>query len=258
MIELFADLPPDHEFFQQYSFIAADDLPAYRQLVTPSARDGTLSRRDQQRLLSLPFMLITERHRLGLIDAAMQQRILDARHAFAAGLPESLKGAIAFFDEQRLNAAATIQDNILFGKLSHGHAYAEQTIGALIQDVVDGLGLREMVIEVGLNAPVGIGGARLSVMQRQKVALGRALVKQPDVLVVNEAVEAFDAQSQRRVLQSVLAECRGRTVFWVTNRLAAGRQFDQIIVMKDGKVAEQGSFESLESGGNLSRLLDVA
>jgi ABC-type multidrug transport system fused ATPase/permease subunit len=56
----------------------------------------------------------------------------------------------------------------------------------------------------------------------------------------------------------VLAECRGRTVFWVTNRLAAGRQFDQIIVMKDGKVAEQGSFESLESGGNLSRLLDVA
>jgi ABC-type multidrug transport system fused ATPase/permease subunit len=258
MIELFADLPPDHEFFQQYSFIAADDLPAYRQLVTPSARDGALSRRDQQRLLSLPFMLITERHRLGLIDAAMQQRILDARHAFAAGLPESLKGAIAFFDEERLNPAATIQDNILFGKLSHGHAYAEQTIGALIQDVVGELGLREMVIEVGLNAPVGIGGARLSFTQRQKVALGRALLKQPDVLVVNEAVEAFDAQSQRRVLQNVLAECRGRTVVWVTNRLAAGRQFDQIIVMKDGKVAEQGSFETLESGGNLSRLLDVA
>ncbi|MGH6620358.1 MAG: hypothetical protein ACREF6_12515, partial [Alphaproteobacteria bacterium] len=79
------------------------------------------------------------------------------------------------------------------------------------------------------------------------------------MLVVNEAVEAFDAQSQRRVLHNVLAESRGRAVIWVTNRLVAGREFDQIVVMKDGKVAEQGSFDKLAgSGGNLSRLLDVA
>jgi ABC-type multidrug transport system fused ATPase/permease subunit len=259
MIEMFADLPPDHEFFQQYSFIAADDLPAYRQLVTQAGRGAALSGQDSQRLLSLPFMLIVERHRLGLIDAAMQERILTARYAFAEGLPGSLKGAIAFFDERGYNGAATIQDNILFGKLAHGHAYAEQTIGTLIQTVVDDLGLREMIIEVGLNAPVGIGGARLSFMQRQKLALGRALLKRPDLLVVNEAAEVFDAQSQRRVLHNVLAESRGRSVIWVTNRLVAGREFDQIVVMKDGKVAEQGSFEKLAgSGGNLSRLLDVA
>ncbi|MGH6620425.1 MAG: ABC transporter transmembrane domain-containing protein [Alphaproteobacteria bacterium] len=258
-IELFADLPPDHEFFQQYSFIAAEDLPAYRQLVQQAARGTPLGHEDRQRLLSLPFMLITERHRLGLVGEAMQERILAARHAFAAGLPAGLKGAIAFFDEERYNGAATIQDNILFGKLAHGQAFAEQTIGGLIQDVVASLGLREMVIEVGLHAPVGIGGARLSFAQRQKVALGRALLKRPDMLVVNEAVEAFDAQSQRRVLHNVLAESRGRAVIWVTNRLVAGREFDQIVVMKDGKVAEQGSFDKLAGpGGNLSRLLDVA
>ena len=259
MIEIFADLPADHEFFQQYSFIASHDLPAYRQLVTQASRGMALSHEDRLRLLSLPFMLIAERHRLGLIDASMQERILAARHAFAEGLPAALKGAIAFFDEQSYNAAATIQDNILFGKLVHGQAYAEQTVGKLLQTVVDDLALRETIIEVGLHAPVGIGGARLSFMQRQKVALGRALLKRPDLLVVNEAVEVFDAQSQRRVLHNVLAECQGRIVVWVTNRLVAGREFDQIIVMKDGKVAEQGSFETLsEAGGNLSRLLDVA
>jgi putative ABC transport system ATP-binding protein len=259
MIELFADLPPDHEFFQQYSFIAAEDLPAYRQIVQQAARGADLDAGDRQRLLSLPFMLVTERHRLGLIDAAMQGRILAARHAFADGLPAALRNAVAFFDERRYNAAATIQDNILFGKLAHGQAYAEQTIGGLIQEVLADLGLRDTVIEVGIHAPVGIGGARLSFAQRQKVALGRALLKRPDMLVVNEAAEVFDAQTQRRVLHNVLTESRGRTVVWVTNRLVAGRAFDQIVVMKDGRVAEQGSFETLAApGGDLSHLLDVA
>jgi len=259
MIELFADLPPDHEFFQQYSFIAADDLTAYRAVVAQASRGAVLSPEDQQRLLSLPFMLIVERHRLGLIDRAMQERILVARHAFAAGLPDELKGAIAFFEDQRYNPAATIQDNILFGKLAHGQAFAEQTIGTLIQEVVEDLGLRAMIIEVGLHAPVGIGGARLSFAQRQKIALGRALLKRPDVLIVNEAIEVLDAQSQGRVLQNVLKESQDRTVIWVTNRLAAGREFDRIAVMKGGKVTETGSFDSLsEAGGNFARLLDVA
>lgn len=259
MIELFADLPPDHEFFEQYSFIAADDLPAYRATLAQAARGGTMSPEDERRLLSLPFMLIVERHRLGLIDPAMQERILVARHAFADDLPEDLQDAIAFFDEQTYNPAATIQDNILFGKLAHGQAFAEQNIGALIRDVVDDLGLRGMIIEVGLHAPVGIGGARLSFAQRQKVALGRALLKRPDVLIVNEAVEVLDADGQARVLRNVLAESEGRTVIWVTNRLAGGREFDQIAVMKGGKVTERGNFDQLsDAGGTLARLLDVA
>ena len=259
MIELFADLPPDHEFFQQYSFIAAEDLPVYRDTVMQASRSDGLSEEERQRLLLLPFMLIVERHRLGLIDGETQERILAARHAFAAGLPDDLAGAIAFFDVGRYNAAATIQDNILFGKLAHGQAYAEQTIGRLMQEVVDDLGLRETITEVGLHAPAGIGGARLSFAQRQKIAIGRALLKRPDILVANEAAEVLDAQSQRRVLHNVLEESRGRTVVWVTNRLAAGREFDQIVVMKAGKITEQGSFETLcEAGGNLSRLLDVA
>jgi ABC-type multidrug transport system fused ATPase/permease subunit len=102
-----------------------------------------------------------------------------------------------------------------------------------------------MIIEVGLHAPVGIGGARLSFAQRQKVALGRALLKRPDILIVNEAVEMLDADSQARVLRNVLAESENRTVVWVTNRLVGGRDFDQIAVMKGGKVTESGSFSRL-------------
>lgn len=259
MVELFADLPPDHEFFQQYSFISAEELPEYRGIIEKAARGGELTERERLKLLSLPFMLIVDRHRLGLIDRAMQDRILIARHAFAAGLPAALADALAFFDENRYNPAASIQDNILFGKLAHGQAYGERKIGALIQEVVYSLGLRDTVTAAGLQAPVGIGGSRLSFTQRQKLAIGRALLKRPDILIVNEATEAFDAHGQDRILNAVLAERRGRGLIWVVNRLVGGDRFDQIVVMKDGKVVEQGSYAALaESGKTLDTLLQVA
>ena len=72
-------------------------------------------------------------------------------------------------------------------------------------------------------------------------------------------MEVLDAQSQARVLHNVLAESDGRTVVWVANRLFAGNEFDQIAVMKGGKVVQQGTFETLTKAGEyVARLLDVA
>ncbi len=259
MVELFADLPSDHEFFQQYSFISAEELPDYRQIIDQATRGVPLSDESRLRLLSLPFMLITERHRLGLIDPPMQERILEARHAFADGLPPELEDSIAFFDEDDYNPAATIQDNILFGKLAHGQAYGARKIGALVREVVESLDLRDTVIEIGLRASVGIGGSRLSIPQRQKLALGRAVLKRPDILIVNEAAEVFDQRTQEEILENMLEERRGQGLVWVMNRIVGAEHFDQIVVMDDGKVAEQGSFKSLaESGKTLNSLLRVA
>ena len=94
MVELFADLPPDHEYFRQFSFISADDLPDYRALtsrVDPSRLD-TLSPEDRQRLIALTFKLVPARHRLDLIDEALQARVLEARRLFREQLPAELAG----------------------------------------------------------------------------------------------------------------------------------------------------------------------
>ena len=91
----------------------------------------------------------------------MEERLLAARHAFAAGLPAPLRGAVEFYDFERYNSAATLQDNILFGRLVYGQAQGEQRIGTLISDVLNELGLHNSVIEVGLEYNVGVGGKRL-------------------------------------------------------------------------------------------------
>ena len=122
------------------------------------------------RLLSLPFKLVTARHRLGLIDDAFQARVLEARRVFHDELPKELEAAVEFFAADRYSAAATVQDNILFGKVAYGVARSQDKVGALIREVVTEHGLRDIVMAVGLDAEAGVGGSRLSVAQRQKIA----------------------------------------------------------------------------------------
>src|SRR5205823_13499310 len=126
---------------------------------------------------------------------------------FAADIPEELKPKIEFFDAAHYNAAATLQDNVLFGKIAYGEAEAPKRIPLLIAGVLDQLGLRQSVIAVGLEFGVGGGGSRLSRAQRQKVAVARALMKRPDLLILNEATTALDGQSQAKLMAALLEEC---------------------------------------------------
>jgi putative ABC transport system ATP-binding protein len=259
MVELFADLPPGHEFFEQFSFIDSEDLPEFQTLLGRAARgvDG-LTEEDRLRLISLPFKLIPARHRLDLIDDRMQERILEARKVFAQDLPENLRDKVAFFDVEAYNPTASLQDNILFGKLAYGQAQSAAKVGAVIADVIDDLELRQTVITVGLDFPAGIGGARLSAAQRQKLAIARAVVKDPNLLILNEAGVSLDASVQTKILDNILTLRSAKSVIWVLNRVADAKQFKHIVVMKDGRVAQTGSFDELSTkDGEFKTLLDV-
>ena len=247
MVELFADLPPDHEYFGQFSFISLDDLPDYQTLLRKVERDGLKNLEEDERLLfmALPFKLAPARHRLGLIDNRMQARLLEARRAFAEDLPEELKDSVEFFDRDRYNAASSLQDNILFGKLAYSRAQAQVKIGNLISEVIESLDLRSVVIEVGLDFEVGIGGARLSTAQRQKTSIARAVLKRPQVVVLCEATAALDGSAQTTILNNIREEFRDRTVVWVMHRPSQAQNFDQVLVMADGKVVEKGTYSEL-------------
>ena len=260
MIEIFADLPPGHEFFEQFSFISSEDLPDYQPLVARVRKEGTAALRpeDRSRLMSLPFKLVVSRHRLDLIDDTIQERILQARQAFAANLPEDLRGAVEFFDVARYNSAATIQDNILFGKVRYGQAGSQDKVQALISEVVDALNLRTIVMETGLDMSVGVAGSRLNSAQQQKLGLARAMLKEPQVLILNEATARMDAAAQQRVGDTIRARFQGRGLIWGVHRAAMARDFDDVIVVRDGKLAERGSFAELRdrTGSALNTMLD--
>jgi putative ABC transport system ATP-binding protein len=260
MVELFSGLSPDNPLFEQYSFISADELPNVRLLLQRLGGKGAeaVPEADRARLTTLPLRYIEARHRLGLVDSAMEDRLLAARRAFRAGLPASLQGAVEFYDFGRYNSTATLQDNILFGRLVYGQAQADQRIGTLIREVLDELALRDSVIDVGLEYNVGVAGKRLTASQRQKLGIARALIKRPQLLVVNEAVAAFDGRTQDRIRDHILASAKGRGVVWIASRPAQAEPFEQVIVMQGGRVVAYGKKAQLEGNGLYAELMAAA
>ncbi|MBO0735485.1 MAG: ATP-binding cassette domain-containing protein [Alphaproteobacteria bacterium] len=257
MTELFAGLRPEHEFFEEFGLISADDLPAFESILKRMENAGveSLMQSPRERLLSLALKLIATRDPLELIDESMQRRILQARRLFAEGLPENLRGSVEFFDPGRYNTAAPVQENVLFGTIARGESGGRERVHLAIAEVLDELGLRGTLIEVGLDYQVGTGGSRLSEAQRQKLAIATAILKRPDLLALNDATAVLDNATETAILERVKSEFAKRSLVWSLHRprLAAG--FDRVLVMEQGRLVEQGPYTELEKPGSSLRPL---
>ena len=250
MVEIFADVAPDSDLFEQYSFISPEDLPEFQVLVSKfnKGKLADISDADKARLLALTFRLVKSRHRLGVMDESMPGRIVAARDAFSrryAGRDDICE----FFQPDRFSAALSVQDNILFGRVAFDQANAQARISALVRDIATEEGLNEDLVQLGLEFDVGSNGSRLSYSERQRLAIARGLMKNPDILVFNEPTSGLDPATELRVLRAVLEWAKGRTVLWSLSRAELAREFDRVLVLAEGQLVEEGSFDELERGG---------
>ena len=251
MVEIFADLPPGHPFFTQYSFIDADQLPAYQALVTRADANGidALEAVDLIQLRQLPFDYVEARHRLGLIDEEVEKKVILARAKLAEAVEEQAPGAVAFHHAERYNPAASLLDNVLFGRVAYGQAKAEETVTGIVSDLLDTRGLHNMVLAAGLEYEAGLGGQRLSPAQRQKFAMVRALLRKPDLLVLNQALSALDRNSQADLAVRILESLQDQGVIWTLQQVGRVEVFDRVIVMQGGRLVEEGRYEDLNRPG---------
>jgi ATP-binding cassette subfamily B protein len=100
-------------------------------------------------------------------------------------------------------------------------------------------------LEKGYDTEVGEGGERLSTGQRQLVALARAVLRDPDILVMDEATSSIDTATERLVQEGVEEVLKGRISFVVAHRLSTIRRADVILVIEKGRIAEQGAHAEL-------------
>ncbi|MBV8738955.1 MAG: ABC transporter ATP-binding protein [Alphaproteobacteria bacterium] len=251
-VELFAGMRPEQQIFEEFSLLGADDLPVFERILARIDKSGVdnLLPEERARLLGLGLRLVGARDPLGLLSEAVRQHIIEARHKFAAGLPEELKGSVEFFDPERYNAAASIQENVLFGTILRGEAGSRERVSAAMSEVLDELGLHETLISVGLDYPVGTGGLRLSEAQRQKVAIAVALLKQPDLVLFNDATAVLDGVTETAIIERVKHELDGRSLVCSLHRPRLASAFDRILVMDQGRLVQQGRLDELQKEGS--------
>jgi subfamily B ATP-binding cassette protein HlyB/CyaB len=142
-----------------------------------------------------------------------------------------------------------LQENLLFNRSIHDNiALVNPSMSreAVIR-MARLAGADEFIAKLprGFDTQVEERGANLSGGQRQRLAIARALATNPPILILDEATSALDYESERIILSNMKEIVRGRTVIIVAHRLSTVRHCDRIIGMKDGRVVEEGTHETL-------------
>ncbi|OAP39824.1 hypothetical protein AU381_09725 [Sinorhizobium glycinis] len=250
VVELFRDLPPDHPFFQQLTFMTSEEIPAYEALLQKvrSRPLDEVSEEDAIRIIRLCFGYIEPRHRFGLLTEDLMQKIVEARREFSDGLPADLVGVIEHYQPNRYMASASILDNVLFGRIGHKHTDGSDKIRAIVRDLFESLGLYNKVLAFGLDFDVGAGGKRLTAGQRQKLNLARALIRISDFYIVNQPLLALDQRTQDQITRNVFAflhdEDRNPAIVWVLSNPALSELFDRVVHFENGRLVHEETVEA--------------
>ena len=166
-------------------------------------------------------------------------RILIDGHDISRATQESLRDAVAVVPQDAPLLNRSLMENIRYGRPEASDAEVwEAAIAARCSEFIENL-------PAGLDTMVGDRGAQLSGGQRQRVAIARAFLKNSPILLLDEATSALDSEAEEAIRDALSRLMQGRTVIAAAHRLSTLRNFDRIVLLKRGKIMQDGEPERL-------------
>lgn len=146
---------------------------------------------------------------------------------------------IGYVPQDHVLFSKSVKENILFGNSQATEEELEKAIdlSALRKDL-------EMLPE-GLETLVGEKGVALSGGQKQRISIARALIRNPEILILDDSLSAVDAKTEKRIIDNIREIRKDKTTIITTHRMSAVQHADQILVLDDGKIIEEGTHEEL-------------
>lgn len=173
-----------------------------------------------------------------LLDASAGQVLVDGRDV--RDIPvRRLRESIGYVPQEVFLFSDTIRNNIAFGRMDADDSAVEGAAreADLLENVDD--------FPEGFQTFVGERGITLSGGQKQRTSIARALIRRPDILIMDDALSAVDVNTERTILGHLRQQFGRRTIIIVSHRISAVQDADQIVVLDEGRVAEQGTHRSL-------------
>ncbi len=162
---------------------------------------------------------------------------------------DSLRRRIAYVPQETVLFAGTVRDNIAYGR---PEASLEEVVQAAVAANADGF-IRQL--PRGYDTPLDEAGLSLSGGQRQRIAIARALLTDPEFIILDEATSSLDSESEALVQEAIERLMAGRTALVIAHRLSTVRRAHRILVLADGQVVQEGTYDSLMASGGLFRIL---
>ncbi|KAM9305250.1 ATP-binding cassette sub-family B member 6 [Gastrophryne carolinensis] len=157
----------------------------------------------------------------------------------------SLRSHIGVVPQDTVLFNDTIRNNIRYGRVSATDEEVEQAAAAA--DIHE----RILTFRDGYDTQVGERGLKLSGGEKQRVAIARTILKAPQIVLLDEATSALDTETERNIQASLAKVCANRTTIVVAHRLSTIISADQILVLKEGEIAERGRHEELLAKGGI-------
>ncbi len=152
---------------------------------------------------------------------------------------ESIRNEIGYVPQEAFLFSDSLTNNILFGSDEVGEEIAEKFAKkAVVHDNIDNFKERYETV-------VGERGVTLSGGQKQRVSIARALVNDPKILIFDDSLSAVDTETEEQILNNLSSEIDGKTTIIITHRVSSAKRADQILVLEDGHVLENGSNSDL-------------
>lgn len=152
---------------------------------------------------------------------------------------ECLRSLVGYVTQESFLFNGTIRENLLLGRSSASERDLE-----FAMDAANAKGFIDQLPD-GIDTNVGERGVKLSVGEKQRISIARALLKDPPILVLDEATASVDTETERQIQQALNHLLAGRTSFVIAHRLSTVRFAEQILVLEEGRIVERGNHEEL-------------
>ncbi len=236
LLMLYQQLPSDHELVVRFSLDDGDQFDEMGRAVDVLAGDPSAQAREQAEVLMIAVFLniVPGTFNLVVIPDDIEARVLRTRELSLAYTRQMSFEHFREFDHSACNPGLSVFDNLIFGRINHREPDAYDRLRKIVDDVVREVGLHEiLMILFFANSQSGIGGSRLPDGARHRIALARALIKRPDIIVLHDALPRYSAGERQAVISRIREHLPQSAIISLTDTAASDADFGERYILDE-------------------------